>query len=97
MPGQKPKAVEHDRAMETVKMDDRHLAWEEGMPDSLEWCVFPFSPSLFMSSLRRCWAGIPEKEGVQDSKLAWVQALPQQLVQENPLSQVQVEPGWNAE
>lgn len=50
VPGQKPKAVEHDRAMETVKMDDRHLAWEEGMPDSLEWCVFPFF-FLFKSSL----------------------------------------------
>lgn len=32
------KSVEHDRAKEAVKMDDRHLAWkEEGMPDSLEW------------------------------------------------------------
>lgn len=72
MPGQKPEAVEHDRAMETGKMDARHLAWEEGMPDSLERCVFLFfffyPLSLFMSPLGRCWAGIPEKERVQDSK-----------------------------
>lgn len=53
MPGQKPKAVEHDRAKETVKVDDRHLAWkEEGMPDSLEWCDFPF---FKVNSVGRCW------------------------------------------
>lgn len=98
VPGQKPEAVEHDRAMETGKMDDRHLAWEERMPDSLEWCVFPFFLlSLFLCHLQEgAGQGSQRKKGSK-TKLAWVQALPQQLVQENLLSQVQVEPGWNAE
>lgn len=45
----------------------------------------------------RFWTGIPEKESVQDS-LSWpgCKALLEQLVQENLLCQVQVEPGWNA-
>lgn len=79
-------------------MDDRHLAWEEGMPDSLEWCVFPFSPLSFYVISKKVLGRDPrERKGPRVSKLAWVQALPQQLVQENLLSQVQVEPGWNAE
>lgn len=37
------KAVEHDRAKEAVKVEDRHPAWkEEGISDPLEWCVFRF-------------------------------------------------------
>lgn len=87
MPGQKPKAVEHDRAKETVKMDDRHLAWQE------EWCgVF-----LFKSSLWKVLGKDPQKR-VQDS-FNWpgYRVLPQQLVQENLLSQVQAEPGRNEE
>lgn len=37
------EAVEHDRAKEAVKVEGRHLARkEEGIPDSLEWCVFFF-------------------------------------------------------
>lgn len=60
MPGQKPKADEHNRAKETVQMDDRHLTWkEEGMPDSLEWCVIFF---FFSHLCGRCWAGIPEEK-----------------------------------
>lgn len=52
MPGQKPKAVEHDRAKEAVKVEDRHPAWkEEGISDPLEWCVFRFVFFLFKSSL----------------------------------------------
>lgn len=61
MPGQKPKADEHNRAKETVQMDDRHLTWkEEGMPDSLEWCVIFF----FFSHLWKVLGRDPrEKKG----------------------------------
>jgi len=98
VPRQKPKAVEHDGAEEAVKVEDRHLARkEEGIPDSLEWCVFLFFFFL-KSSIGRCWAGIPVKGRGQDS-LNWpgCRALPQPLTQENLLSQVQADPGRNAE
>lgn len=41
-------ADEHDRENEAVKTGDRHLAGKEdsGMPDFLEWCVFPFKSSM---------------------------------------------------
>lgn len=86
MPEQKPKDVEYDRAKETVKMDDRHLAWQE-------WC----GVLLFKSSLWKVLGKDP-KERVQDS-FNWpgYRALPQQLVQENLLSQVQAEQRWNGE
>lgn len=74
MPGQKPNAVEQNRAKEAVKMDDRHLAWEEeGMPDSLEWCgVFPFV--FFLSHLcRKVLDRDPRERKGPRLKLAWVQ------------------------
>lgn len=96
MPGQKPKADEHNRAKETVQMDDRHLTWkEEGMPDSLEWCVIFFFFSHLWKVLGRDPRG---KKRVQDAfNWSGCRALPQQLIQENLLSQVQAEPGWSAE
>lgn len=82
-------------------MAGRHLTWEsEGVLDSLECCgdFFPFLFLFEVISVGSCWAQIPEKERIQESfNRPGCRALPQQLAQENLLSQVQAETRFNAE